>query len=106
LIGALLVALASGRTLGASGEQSQPLIPTAVLKLIIDHPALAGYFHPEVAGRIALVVSDHLLSPGVTPTKFGQPVGILGDREVGSQPDPRNDRKESHKEGRLTRACA
>ncbi len=58
----------------------------SLLKLIIDHPALAGYLHPEVAGRVPLVVSDHLLAPGVTPSKFGQPVRILGDREMGSRP--------------------
>jgi len=35
-----------------------------VLKLIIDHPALAPYLHPEVTGRVPLIVSDHLLEPG------------------------------------------
>jgi len=94
LVGVLLAALASDRTLGASGQQSQQLIPRAVLKLIIDHPALAGYFHPEVAGRVPLVISDHLLASGVTPTKFGQPVRILSDREVGSQPHLRFQRFE------------
>jgi hypothetical protein len=86
LVGALLAALASDRTWGASEQQSQQLIPRAVLKLIIDDPALAGYLHPEVAGRVPLVISDHLLALGVTPSKFGQPVRILSDREVGSQP--------------------
>jgi len=85
-LGLLLVALAPGRISGASAQQSQPLIPRAVLKLIIEHPALAGYLHPEVAGRVPLVISDHLLAPGVTPSQFGRPVRILSDREVGSQP--------------------
>jgi hypothetical protein len=86
LIGVLLAALASGGTSGASGQPSQPLVPRAVLKLIIDHPALTAYFHPELAGRVPLVISDHLLAPGVTPSKFGRPVRILSDREMGSQP--------------------
>jgi len=86
LLAVLAVVAASGWTVRASGQQSRQLIPRAVLKLIIDHPALAGYLHPEVAGRVPLVVSDHLLAPGVTPSKFGQPVRILGDREMGSRP--------------------
>jgi hypothetical protein len=85
-VGLLLVALAPGGTWGASPQQSQPLIPRVVLKLIIEDPALAGYLHPELAGRVPLVISDHLLAPGVTPSKFGQPVRILSDREVSSQP--------------------
>src|SRR5436189_3252474 len=67
-------------------QQSQPLVPRPVLKLIVDHPALAPYLHPEVAGRVPLVVSDHLLEPGVTPSKFGLPLRIVPDREVGTQP--------------------
>ncbi len=86
LVGILGAVVVSGWALGAPGQQSQQLIPRAVLKLVIDHPALAGYLHPEVAGRVPLVISDHLLAPGVTPSKFGQPVRILSDREVGSQP--------------------
>jgi len=57
-----------------------------VLKLIIDHPVLAPYLHPELAGRVPLVVSDHLLEPGVTPSKFGQSLKIVSDREAGTQP--------------------
>jgi hypothetical protein len=83
LLAVLAAVAASGWAVRASGQESQQLIPRAVLKLIIDHPALAGYLHP---GRVPLVISDHLLAPGVTPSKFGQPVRILGDREVGSQP--------------------
>ena len=70
----------------SANQQSQSLVPRAVLKLIIDHPALAQYLHPEVAGRVPLVVSDHLLEPGVTPSKFGQPLRIVSDREAGAQP--------------------
>ncbi len=86
LIAVLAAVAASGWAVRASGQQSQQLVPRAVLKLIIDDPALSGYLHPEAAGRVPLVISDHLLASGVTPSKFGQPVRILGDREVGSQP--------------------
>jgi len=67
-------------------QQAQPLVPRPVLKLIVEDPALAPYLHPEVAGRVPLVVSDRLLEPGVTPSKFGQPLQIVPDREVGTRP--------------------
>src|SRR5712664_2898074 len=66
--------------------QSPPLVPRPVLKLIVEHPALAPYLHAEAAGRVPLAVSDHLLEPGVTPSRFGQPLRIVPDREVGTKP--------------------
>jgi hypothetical protein len=73
-------------TAAAPLQQAQPLVPRPVLKLIVDDPALAPYLHPEVVGRVPLIVSDHLLEPGVTPSKFGQPLRIVHDRDVGTQP--------------------
>src|SRR6266481_5158220 len=70
----------------AAFQQPQPLLPRPVLKLIVEHPVLAPYLHPEIAGRVPLVVSDHLLEPGVTPSRFGQPLRIVPDREVGTKP--------------------
>jgi len=67
-------------------QQPQPLLPRPALKLIVEHPALAPYLHAEAASRVPLVVSDHLLEPGVTPSRFGQPLRIVADREVGTQP--------------------
>lgn len=69
-----------------SSTPESPLVPRAVLKLIIGHPALSKYLHPEIEGRVPLVVSDHLLESGVTPSKFGKPVRILSDREAGTLP--------------------
>ncbi len=66
-------------------QQPQPLLPRPALKLIVEHPTLAPYLHSEVAGRVPLVVSDHLLEPGVTPSRFGQPLRIVQDRDVGTQ---------------------
>jgi hypothetical protein len=57
-----------------------------VLKLIVEHPALAPYLHPEAPGRLPLVVSDHLLEPGITPSRFGQPLRIVHDRDAGALP--------------------
>jgi len=70
----------------AALPQSPSLVPRPVLKLIVEHPVLASRLHPEVPGRVPLVVSDHLLEPGVTPSKFGQPLRIVPDGKVGTQP--------------------
>ena len=67
-------------------QQSPPLVPRPVLKLIVEHPVLAPYLNSEIPGRGPLVVSDHLLEPGVTPSRFGQPLLIVPDREVGKRP--------------------
>ena len=67
-------------------QQSPSLMPRPVLKLIVEHPVLAPYLHPEAPGRVPLLVSDHLLGPGVTPSRFGQPLRIVPDREVGTEP--------------------
>jgi len=83
---AVLVVFGRDAAAGVHAQRPQPLVPRAVLKLIIDHPALAPYLHPEVAGRVPLVISDHLLEPGVTPSKFGQPLLIVADREAGARP--------------------
>ncbi len=72
--------------MAVSLQQSPALVPRPVLKLIVEHPALAPYLHPDAADRVPLVVSDHLLEPGVTPSRFGQPLRIVPDREVGTQP--------------------
>ena len=79
-------ALACQVLMTVSLQQSPALVPRPVLKLIVEHPVLAPYLHPDAAGRVPLVVSDHLLEPGVTPSRFGQPLRIVPDREVGTQP--------------------
>jgi len=72
--------------MAVSLQQSPALVPRPVLKLIVEHPVLAPYLHPDAAARVPLVVSDHLLEPGVTPSRFGQPLRIVPDQEVGTQP--------------------
>src|SRR6266571_8676120 len=74
--------------MAVSLQQSPSLVPRPVLKLIVEHPVLAPYLHPEAPGRVPLLVSDHLLEPGVTPSRFGQPLRIVPDRELGTEPPP------------------
>lgn len=82
----LLIAVLAHWAGPSAFQQSPPLVPRPVLKLIVEHPALAPYLHAEAAGRVPLIVSDHLLEPGVTPSRFGQPLRIVQDRDVGTQP--------------------
>jgi len=82
----MLFAVGSNWAGDSTTQQSQSLLPRSVLKLIIDHPILAPFLHSEISDRVPLVVSDHLLEPGVTPSKFDQPLRIIRDREVGAQP--------------------
>ena len=82
----LLIAVLAPWAGASVAQQPPPLVPRPVLKLIVEHPVLAPYLHAEAPGRVPLVVSDHLLEPGVTPSRFGQPLRIVPDREVGTQP--------------------
>ena len=86
LVSVLLAVVASGWAADRAGREPQPLVPGPVVRLVIDHPSLAGYLHPEVAGRVPLIISDHLLAVDIKLSKFGQPVRIVHDSEVGSRP--------------------
>lgn len=81
-----LAFLVSAWVTEAAAQKPELLVPRAALKLIIEHPSLAQYLDPEATGREILLVSDHLLKPGVTPSRFGKPVQIVADGDVGSQP--------------------
>ena len=82
----LLIAVVAHWAGPSAFQHSPPLVPRPALKLIVEHPALAPYLHPEAPGRVPLVVSDHLLEPGATPSRFGQPLRIVHDRELGTEP--------------------
>ena len=86
LIGLCLAVVVAGWPSLAAAQQSEQAVPRAVLKLIIQHPALDPYLNPATTGRSPLVVSDHLIAPGITPSRFGEPIRILDDREIGAVP--------------------
>lgn len=86
LAGIMLTLLAPGWAADPPSQPPQPLVPGPVVRLVIDHPALAVYLHPEVAGRVPLIISDNLLAADIKLSKFGQPVRIVHDLEVGAQP--------------------
>lgn len=86
LVGLFLTMVAFGRPSAASEPENQQLVPRVVLKLIIEHTTLDQYLNPAVAARGELLVSDHLLAPGITPSRNGVPVRILGDGDLDSLP--------------------
>src|SRR5437870_13787988 len=81
----LLIAVVAHWAGPSAFQQSPPLVPRPALKLVVEHPAVAPYLHPEAPGRVSLVVSDHTLEPGVTPSRFGQRLRMVRDREVATQ---------------------
>ncbi|HEY7169789.1 MAG TPA: hypothetical protein VH417_03020 [Vicinamibacterales bacterium] len=66
----------------AAPDAAAGIIDRAVVKLIIEDPSLARYLE----SRVPLLVSDHLLASGMTPSRFGKPVRILSDDELEAQP--------------------
>lgn len=61
---------------------TRALVSPALLKLLLEHPALEPYLRRGAAGRSPLVVSDRLVEPGLAPSRFGQPIVIVGDAEL------------------------
>jgi hypothetical protein len=72
-----------------SAEESTLLIPAEVVRLAIDHPKLAVFLHPEVPERVPLVISEHLLKPGIRLRKFSKPVLIVSDSIANTRPSIR-----------------
>jgi hypothetical protein len=62
------------------------LIPNDAVEVILNHPSLKKYYHPEVPGRIPLLVSEHLLEDSVTFEIFGMPVRVAPDSALESRP--------------------
>lgn len=61
-------------------------IPAEIIEQIINEPDLQAFLHPEVEGRIPLVISDHLIEPNIYLTKFGRPVRIISDHKLSAGP--------------------
>src|SRR3954451_7151053 len=73
-------------TLIAGPADAATPVDRAVVKLIIGDPAVAAYLHPERPGRLPLLISDHLVADGVTPSFSSQPVRFISDGELKSLP--------------------
>jgi hypothetical protein len=57
-----------------------------LLQALIDLPGLQPYWHPEVPGRIPLILLEGRFGRGHQLVKFGQPVRILPRSEVKDRP--------------------
>lgn len=55
---------------------------SSLLKMIVDHPDLQPYLHPEAAGRVPVKVkSNQALGSSLSLEKFGQPVRFVASSE-------------------------
>lgn len=61
----------------AGGKNKYP--KEAIIQSIIDLEQLKSYLHPEIPGRIPLVISDHLVGQNLTLNKFGKKVRIVAE---------------------------
>lgn len=50
-----------------------------MVRQVLDNPKLELFLHPEVEGRIPVVLSDHLLASPMDLSKYGQPVRVSAD---------------------------
>jgi hypothetical protein len=82
---ALAALAAMPRAVAAADDPARP-VSRDVVKLIIGDLALAAYLHPERPGRLPLLISDHLVTDGVTPSFSSQPVRFISDGELKSLP--------------------
>lgn len=57
-----------------------------IIQLVVDLPELQSFLHPEVAGRVPLIISNKLIGEELKLSKFGQPVLILSKEEIDNKP--------------------
>lgn len=74
----LVIVLFAGLGVFAQTDQDKQ----AVLQQCIDLPALQTYLHPEMAGRVPLVIIDNGTIPALQLSKFGKPVVFKSDEEM------------------------
>jgi hypothetical protein len=54
----------------------------AIIQSILDLGKLQVYLHPEISGRIPLVISDHIIGQNLKLNKFKEKVKIVSDKSV------------------------
>ena len=55
------------------------MIPNEVVKQILQHPNLSMYLHPEVQGRVPVVIQSNFVDPKLEFILYGKPVIIVPD---------------------------
>jgi hypothetical protein len=54
----------------------------AIVQAIIDHEKLQPYLHPEVDGRVPLVISDRIIGLHLELKKFDKKVQLVSDKNT------------------------
>jgi len=63
-------------------KRAAATVPTAIVEQVINHPDVQQFLHPDVPGRVPLVLSSHLLDPRLSLRKFGKPVRVVPDAHL------------------------
>ncbi len=78
MISILLIEMVDAKTLKTKRKYPE----TAIVQSIIDHKQLQPFLHPELADRVPLVISDHLVGREIKLNKFGKQVRIESDNKL------------------------
>jgi hypothetical protein len=54
-------------------------VPDEVVKQILQHPKLSIFLHPEVKGRVPVVIQSNFVNPKLESILFGKPVVVVPD---------------------------
>ena len=55
------------------------MVPDEVVKQILQHPEISMYLHPEVEGRVPVVIQSNFVDPELKLILFGKPVIVVPD---------------------------
>ncbi len=55
------------------------MIPDEVVKQILQHPKLTAFFHPEVEGRLPIVIQSFFVNPNIKLLLYDKPVVVVPD---------------------------
>jgi hypothetical protein len=61
-------------------------VPKEVVSIVLDHPSVEKYLHPELPDRVPVILSTWLIESCEGIRKFGRPVLALPDKDIGNRP--------------------
>jgi hypothetical protein len=64
---------------GVSIAGDQGIIPNEVVKQILKHPRLTAFFHPEIKGRVPIVIQSNFVDPNIKIIMYEKPVVVIPD---------------------------
>ena len=65
----------------ATPNRAAATVPTAIVEQVINHPDVEQFLHPDMPGRVPLVLSCHLVDPHLSLRKFGKSVRVVADAQ-------------------------